>query len=150
MFRSILLVIFLLYYPIVQANFSYFEFSQEDNKNRYNQLIEELRCPKCQNQNLAGSDSPIAVDLRKQVHSLVESGKTDQQIETYLVDRYGYFILYKTPFTIETLFLWLMPILALLLGFILVSQIKRTQKKKNQPLNDHEMTKLKLILSKYS
>ena len=63
------------------------EFDTESQRHRYMQLSEELRCPKCQNQNLAGSDSQIAGDLRRELHRLLLEGKTDREIKDYMVAR---------------------------------------------------------------
>ena len=88
---------------------------------RYYGLIDELRCPKCQNTNLAGSDAPIAHDLRATVYRLLtEEGQSDAQIRRYLVDRYGDFVLYDPPFNPYTAVLWLLPVLALGIGGLLV------------------------------
>ena len=76
---------------------------------RYHVLIEELRCPKCQNQNLAGSDSPVAGDLRREVRRLLEEGFTDGDIKDYMVARYGDFVLYRPPLQRNTVALWLAP-----------------------------------------
>ena len=75
-----------------------------------------LRCPKCQNQNLADSDSIIAKDLRSQVQTLINSGQTDRQITDFMVQRYGEVILYDPPFNKGTLVLWLAPFGMLLIG----------------------------------
>lgn len=79
-------------------------FSSELNKIRYQSLVEELRCPKCQNQNLADSGSGIAVDLRELVHQMIEQGKTDQEIVDYMVARYGSFVLYRPQHSTATFF----------------------------------------------
>ena len=71
------------------------EFSDESLRGRYQQLIQELRCPKCQNQNLADSNAPISQDLRAQVQGLLEEGMSDRQIKDYLKARYSDFILYR-------------------------------------------------------
>lgn len=85
---------------------------------RYNVLIEELRCPKCQNQNLAGSDSAISQDLRREVRIMLEAGRTDREIKDFLVARYGDFVLYRPPMSGVTLWVWLLPVLLLAFGII--------------------------------
>lgn len=93
------------------------EFNDPAIEARYYGLIDELRCPKCQNTNLAGSDAPIARDLRATVYRLLlEEQQTDAQIREYLVARYGDFVLYDPPFNAGTAALWLLPLLALLIG----------------------------------
>ena len=86
------------------------EFSDESLRPRYQQLIEELRCPKCQNQNLADSNSAISVDLRLQIQSLLEQQNSNAEIKSYLTERYSDFILYRPLVDRRTLFLWVAPI----------------------------------------
>lgn len=103
-------------------------FRTELNKTRYQSLVEELRCPKCQNQNLADSGSGIAVDLREQVYQMIEQGKTDQEIVDYMVARYGEFVLYRPQHSTATFLLWYGPFILLgigLLAFIFVVMTNR-------------------------
>ncbi|MCL4166438.1 UNVERIFIED_CONTAM: hypothetical protein GTU68_008036 [Idotea baltica] len=90
--------------------------STELLQKRYNSLIEELRCPKCQNQNLAGSDSMIAQDLRREVRIMLEAGRSDTEIKDFLVARYGDFVLYRPPLSGVTLWVWVLPAVVFLLG----------------------------------
>lgn len=90
--------------------------STELLQKRYSSLIEELRCPKCQNQNLAGSDSMIAQDLRREVRIMLEAGRSDREIKDFLVARYGDFVLYNPPMSGITLWVWVAPVLLLGLG----------------------------------
>lgn len=92
-----------------------YEFQNEQQRERYQQLSEELRCPKCQNQNLADSDSQIAVDLRRELHQQLLDGKSDEAIVDFMRERYGDFVLYKPRVQRNTLLLWLGPV-ALVLG----------------------------------
>ena len=75
-----------------------FNFDSSAHELRYRGLIAQIRCPKCQNVNIAGSDAPIAKDLRVTVHRLLGEGKSDSQILEFLQDRYGDFcLLYTSP-----------------------------------------------------
>lgn len=106
-------------------------FSSELNKTRYQSLVEELRCPKCQNQNLADSGSGIAVDLRELVHQMIEQGKTDQEIVDYMVARYGSFVLYRPKHSTATFLLWYGPFILLgigLLAFVYVVMANRKRR----------------------
>jgi len=93
-------------------------FSSQLNETRYQSLIEELRCPKCQNQNLADSASGIAIDLRDQVYQMIETGKSDQEIVEYMVARYGEFVLYRPQYSAATFLLWYGPFILLGIGFL--------------------------------
>ena len=90
---------------------SVFDFENEDQRARYQALIAELRCPKCLNTNIAGSDAPIAQDLRRLVHQFVViEDRSDEEILAYLHERYGDFVLYDPPFNSRTWLLWLLPL----------------------------------------
>ena len=97
-----------------------YEFETELQRQRYQDFIEELRCPKCQNQNLAGSNSPISADLRRELHRLLLEGKSDTEIVNYMVSRYGEFVLYRPPLNKHTLALWIVPVGLLFLGAVAV------------------------------
>lgn len=90
------------------------EFDDPTLEARYQALIEVVRCPKCLNTNLAGSDAPIAHDLRQLIYRLLHEGKSDEEIRHYLVERYGDFILYDPPLSPKTLVLWALPLLGIL------------------------------------
>ncbi len=79
-------------------------------------LAEELRCLVCQNQTIADSNAPLALDLRNQIRTQVAEGRSDDQIRAYMVERYGDFVLYKPPFKASTAMLWLGPLLLLAVG----------------------------------
>ena len=100
------------------AAFDVLEFANDGERARYHALIAELRCPKCQNQNLADSNSQIAIDLRNEVYRMLTEGKSDDEIKSFLVDRYGDFVLYRPPVQSNTLFLWWAPAIMLGLGVL--------------------------------
>jgi cytochrome c-type biogenesis protein CcmH len=102
-----------------------YEFNSEELRGRYNDLLFELRCPKCQNQNLADSDAPIAADLRAQVYRLLNENKTDAEVKAYLGARYGDFVLYNPPGNKHTAMLWLLPAAGLLIGVIVIFMLVR-------------------------
>ena len=113
---SVLCVFFLAFTAGAYAVVELEPLSTEALQKRYDRLIEELRCPKCQNQNLAGSDSMIAQDLRREVRIMLEAGRTDTEIEDFLVARYGEFVLYRPPMSGVTLWVWILPAVVFLLG----------------------------------
>lgn len=92
-------------------------------ESRLKGLAHELRCLVCQNQTIADSDAPLAVDLRKQIRGMIAAGKTDDDIRAYMVERYGNFVLYKPPFSASTALLWAGPFLLLLIGVIVMVQL---------------------------
>lgn len=95
---------------------------------RYYDLIAELRCLVCQNQNLADSDADLAKDLRRKTLEMLEAGQSDQQILEYMRERYGDFVLYSPPLNASTALLWLGPFLLLIgAAFAILFNIKRRQ-----------------------
>ena len=125
------------------------DFSDETLRPRYQQLVQELRCPKCQNQNLADSNSPISIDLRRQVQLLLEEGKSNAEIKTYLSDRYSDFILYRPQVKQNTWALWLAPIVLLLIGLLILVRILKRQKTtvvEKAPVNPQDQERLRELL----
>ena len=103
-----------------------FHFDNEEQRARYKALIDELRCPKCLNTNISGSDAPIAQDLRRLVHKfVVVEGKSDEEILSFLRDRYGDFVLYDPPFDQRTWLIWLLPAIV---GFLVLAWLLRLQR----------------------
>jgi len=94
------------------------EFKTPEQERRYQDLVFELRCPKCLNTNLAGSDAPISRDLRREVHRLIVEGRTDAEIRDFMRARYGDFILYEPRLNSFTVLLWFMPVLLLAIAGI--------------------------------
>ena len=137
LFASLILLISVVFSVSAQAAIDTYEFADEQTRQRFYHLNDELRCPKCQNQALGDSNSPIATDLRGQVYRLLNEGKSDQQIKDYLVARYGEYILYRPELSSHTLMLWLTPLLLLLIGFVVVLvMIKRRRSQIAAPLLD--------------
>ena len=81
----------------------------------YQGIIQEVRCLVCQNQSIAESNAELAKDLREQVFQQVEQGRNEAQVKSYLKERYGDFVLYEPSFKQSTYFLWLSPVLILIL-----------------------------------
>lgn len=100
-------------------------FRDRVEETRFHALVSELRCVMCQNQSLADSNAMVAQDLRREVLALMRQGKTDAQIEDYLVARYGEFVLYKPRVEGRTWLLWFGPALVLLAGAAVVAGIVR-------------------------
>lgn len=127
-------------------------FEKEEGRKRYQVLVDELRCPKCQNQNLSGSNSPIAKDLRRELHRMIEAGDNDKAIKAFMVKRYGNFVLYRPPLDRNTVLLWSAPIvlgfIALLVALIFRSRLAKAAK--SGALSEQEKDHLEKILKQYS
>ena len=100
-------------------------FDDPSQEARFKDLTEELRCTVCQNQNLADSDAPLAQDLRKEIHKMMTAGRSDQEIKTFLTERYGDFVLYRPPMQGNTLALWVIPGVLLFFGAVVLVFVVR-------------------------
>lgn len=96
-----------------------------EQQKRYEGLIHELRCMQCQNQSIADSPVGLASDLRRDVREQVVAGKTDAQIRDSMVARYGNVILFRPPFEKSTAWVWLAPIVLLIVGVFIAFRIVR-------------------------
>ena len=132
-----------------------YQFDSQQDTDRFNKLAEDLRCPKCQNQNIADSDAPIAADLRQEVFRLLEDGRSDDEIVDYMVARYGEFVRYKPALNRDTAVLWFGPLAFLLVGVLaLVLLVRRRQRAVNESsdagLSPQEQKRLDELLNKKS
>ena len=107
------------------VNIDTYQFDNPRQEAQYRALIEEFRCPKCQNQNLAGSDAPIAQDLKQKTYNMVKDGRSDAEIRQYMNERYGDFISYKPPVRPSTWILWFFP--PVLLVFVMLAWFIRNR-----------------------
>jgi len=103
------------------------QFSDRAEEQRFHDLTSELRCVMCQNQSLADSNAPIAHDLRREVFDLMREGRSDAEIKTFLVGRYGEFVLYRPQLERGTWLLWFGPLVLLLLGGLVIARIVRSR-----------------------
>lgn len=110
----------------------------------------ELRCLVCQNESIAASRAELAVDLRQQIREQIEAGKSDAEIRVYMVDRYGDFILYRTPLKATTLLLWFGPMLLLVFGLLVLAMTLRRRKSlvAHELLSDDERKRAQALLAR--
>ncbi len=114
----LVIMVFCLCLAVRAESADVYAFDSKEEELRYSRLIEELRCPKCLNINLAGSDAPIATDLRQQVYRMLKQGHSDSEILHFMQSRYGDFILYRPRLTEATWLLWFGPLLLLIPGAV--------------------------------
>lgn len=105
------------------------QFDDPAKQEQYLRLTKELRCMQCLNTSIADSQVDLAADLRKEVRDLVNEGKTDDQIQKYMVDRYGEFILFRPLTNARNMWLWLGPFVFLVIGAIVAVRIIRQRAK---------------------
>lgn len=100
-----------------------YDFDTRSEEQRYQNLIAELRCPKCQNQNIADSNSPISKDMRNVVYQMMLGGASNEEIVESLVGRFGEFVKYKPDLDSRTFMLWATPVIAVLGGLLVVAGV---------------------------
>ncbi|AKL17414.1 MULTISPECIES: cytochrome c-type biogenesis protein CcmH [Citrobacter] len=119
------------------ATIDVMQFKDEAQEQQFRQLTEQLRCPKCQNNSIADSNSMIATDLRQKVYELMQEGKSQKEIVDYMVARYGNFVTYDPPLTPLTILLWVMPVVAIGLGgWIIFARTRRRVRVKQEEFPD--------------
>lgn len=155
------LMAFLLASNLAWAGIEVYEFDNPAQEAQYQALIADFRCPTCQNQNLAGSDAPIAKDLKQKTYEMVKEGRSDSEIRTYMSERYGDFISYKPPVRPSTWILWFFPpvlLILVLVGWTIKNKRKTNTKKATptkatsdavKPLSDDEEKALATLLANY-
>jgi cytochrome c-type biogenesis protein CcmH len=113
---------------------------------RVSALANELRCLVCQNQTLADSNAPLAVDLRNQIREQLKSGKSERDVVDFMVQRYGDFVLYRPPFKATTVLLWIGPFLLLALGIWLFYRRVTQRRIAPRELSDAERSRAAKLL----
>lgn len=136
------------------------QFKSSQQEDDYHSLTQELRCPQCQNNNIADSNATIAVDMRAKVFELLNEGKNKNEIVDYMVQRYGNFVTYNPPITPATILLWILPLCLLVLGGAVIlrrkpkympeynqSAVKNTQVSENSLLSAEDEKRLQALLN---
>ena len=156
MIKTLLFSTALLFSVSASAAIDALNFSSPQQEDDYHALTQELRCPQCQNNNIADSNAVIAVDMRGKVFELLQEGKSKQDVVQYMVDRYGNFVTYDPPLTPVTMILWGAPILFILLGVLVLFRRKRSQgesvsqtaENANNVLTEEQQNRLNTLLNK--
>ena len=141
----------LLFSSVAFSSIDALNFTSPQQESDYHQLTQSLRCPQCQNNNIADSNATIAVDMRGKVFELLQEGKSRNDVVDYMVARYGNFVTYDPPMTVSTLVLWIAPLLLVLLGvvFLLRRKPKAQSAVKSQDiLTDEDNARLAELLNK--
>ncbi len=121
---SVLTLLIVLSAFSISAAEDKFSFDTPAQRESFLKLTAELRCPMCQNQNIADSDAMIAHDMRRKVYALLKQGKTEQEVIDFMKSRYGDFVHYQPPVTAATLWLWAGPVLFIFIALIVVIRRK--------------------------
>ncbi|MBO1519807.1 cytochrome c-type biogenesis protein [Oceanisphaera pacifica] len=136
--------------PSAMAAIDVYEFDSPKQEEVFHELTRELRCPKCQNQDIGDSDAELAKDLRDKTYVMLQEGKSKDDVVEYMVARYGNFILYKPPVMASTLILWVSPVIVIVLGLLMVfaRARKKTRDNADSDLSAEEKERLANLLNK--
>lgn len=137
------------------ASIDVYEFETEQQEREFSILEQELRCPKCQNQNIADSNAGLAKDIKDRAYKLLKEGKSREEITEYMVERYGDFITYRPPVTRSTWVLWFGPFVLLVVVLAILMALFRRRKgagntaEKTGIVSDAERSRAEALLQQY-
>jgi cytochrome c-type biogenesis protein CcmH len=139
-----------LWLPVLsQAASEVREFNDPVTEQRYRDLTATLRCPKCENQAIDDSGSPIAGDMRERVYAQLQDGRSDKEILDFMVNRFGDYVLYNPRLEGRTYLLWGLPGALVLLGGLLVVFLVRSRRRNSAShLNDEERARLDALINR--
>lgn len=151
-FRGLIVSVVLSFaLPALAVQIEFHTFENPQRERLYLDLIAELRCVKCQNQNLAESNAELARDMREKTYAMITDGKSRDDVVNYMTARYGDFVLYKPPFKSKTLLLWIGPPIFLFLSLFFLLRIVRNQSnQKTEQLSDAERESVRSMLNSNS
>ena len=133
------------------ATINAYPFQDPAQEQLFNELINELRCPKCQNQTISDSDAPLAKDLKDKTYKMIQAGADKQEVIDFMVDRYGHFVHYQPPVQSSTWILWFGPFIFLAIALLAVAGWVRKQKIQQQDemkLSPEEQARLTELMDK--
>lgn len=148
--RPLILVILLCVVGAVQASTESYPLASDADRERFQELTKELRCPKCQNQSIADSNAPIASDMREAVHKLVQEGQSNEDIMLAMTSRFGEFVRYRPELDPRTFLLWFTPLIVIVLGLVAVAVvvIRSRRNATSEPvLTEDERSKVDAMLA---
>ena len=143
--QTLLVVLLIGFGSLAIAMEDKFQFDDPKQNALFLELTQELRCPKCQNQNIADSDAMIAIDLKRKVYQLLQQGNDKQQVIDFMKQRYGDFVYYQPPVNVMTIWLWIIPLLFIALAAI---GIVITRKGQKEVPDDQKLAKARALLER--
>jgi cytochrome c-type biogenesis protein CcmH len=146
---TVFTALLILFHSPVFAEIELRDFPNEELRQDYLQLIDELRCLVCQNQNLAASDADLANDLRDETYEMLLSGQSVNDVKDFMVARYGEFVLYKPPFSPATWLIWIGPFVLLAAGLAIAVLItRRSSNTKTREITQADAQRIDEMLGK--
>ncbi len=145
--KRVFFLTLLLLPMLVFANIEAYRFDDPKKEARYHTLIKELRCVVCVSQNIADSNAELAQDLRRQTYEMIQQGSSNEEIVTFMVQRYGDFVLYRPPLKPSTMLLWAGPFLIFGIGaIVLIVFVRRRNQEPEVELTSEEHARAQSLL----
>ena len=143
--KLILLIVVTFSLSVAAAPIETFKFDSPETEKVFHKLSEEIRCLVCQNQNIAESNADLAKDLRLEIFTMLNDGKSEDEIVDFMVQRYGDYVLYRPPFKPMTWLLWFGPAIVFAFGLVYVVRFMKAQSSKTQveSLTDEDLKRIK-------
>ena len=145
---SVFVLTGLLLSDTAQATQENYQFATEQQRQDFKRLTKELRCPMCQNQNIADSDAMIAHDMRRKVYQLLSQGNDHDQVIDFMKQRYGDFVYYQPPVNNSTIWLWILPFSVLLVGGWILFKRRPEMSSSDDKVEDDLLAKADEMLEK--
>ena len=142
---TFLLISFIFSLSVIAAPVTIYKFDSKEREKIFYKLSDEIRCLVCQNQNIAESNSELAQDLRRQIYDMLRQGKSEDEIVSFMVERYGDYVMFDPPFKPLTWMLWLGPLVVFIfaVGYALsVINSKRKTEAEEEQLSTDEVSRL--------
>ncbi len=136
--RALVAVLLFMLSSSLFAGIEVYRFDDPFDEQRYKALVTELRCLVCQNQNIADSNAELAQDLRQQTYEMIQKGESNEAIISYMVDRYGDFVLYRPPVKQSTIMLWVGPFMILIIAILVLVRVIKGRADERDELPDQQ------------
>lgn len=142
-----LILSILTFHYVPASTLAEFSFQNPEQMQTFRNLTEQLRCLVCQNESIAASQAELAQDLRREIYTMLQAGKTQNQIIEFLVHRYGDFILYNPPLKPSTYFLWYGPLLfSIIAGTLLIRVLIQHKQIPETKISPQEQARIAAII----
>ena len=148
--RSFWVVCLCLSWAVAWGAIDVYEFDDPEKEARFRELAFELRCPKCQNQNVNDSNAPLARDIKDRVVKLLDEGKTNKEIVDYMIERYGEFVTYRPRMSLGVALLWIVPAAAGVIVLIAFLLARRRLPAPPAPPSTDDQQRIQSLLQRYT
>lgn len=145
--KRLFVLLLWLFVGVALADLNVYEFEDANKEAEFKTLINELRCPKCQNNNLADSNAPLSTDIKNYVYNAINNGTDKAEIVDFLASKYGDFITFKPRFAGRALWVWVLPLVVLLFAVLVI--VLRLVKRSSRPVDETPLPPMQSLIDDY-